>query len=60
MHLEPTESLDVIEGICLVTQVALLDRGLMLAGHTLVHHGEMHHEVAGRRLVTLVAVPRLW
>lgn len=41
-----------------MTEKTLLDTRIVLAGDALVHHREMHHEVAGRRLMTLVAVLR--
>ncbi len=56
MHLEPTNSFDGVEGVGLVTEIALLDAGAALPGDLLIHHRKMHHEVAGRRLVALVAV----
>ncbi len=56
MHLEPTNSFDGVEGVGLVTEIELLDAGGALPGDLLIHHRKMHHEVAGRRLVALVAV----
>ena len=49
-------SFDGVEGVGLVTEIALLDAGAALSGDLLIHHRKMHHEVAGRRLVALVAV----
>lgn len=39
---------------------ALFDAGTFLTGDALIHHFEVHHVVAGRGLVTLVALLRLW
>ena len=58
VHLEPTHSLDIVEGVGLVTEITLLDTGAALSGDPLIHHLEMHHVVAGRRLMALIAVLR--
>ena len=56
MHLEQTHSLDVVEGVGLVTEVTLFDTGASLARNPLIHHREMHHEMGARCLMALIAV----
>lgn len=60
VHLEPSDALDVVEGVRLMAKEALFDAGVFLPGDALVHHFEVHHVVARRGLVTLVALLRLW
>ncbi|MBL6651753.1 MAG: hypothetical protein ISP49_09185 [Reyranella sp.] len=56
VHLEPANSLDVVEGVGLMTKVALFHAGASLPGNPLIHHPKMHHEMGTRRLMALVAV----
>jgi hypothetical protein len=60
MMLIPTDALDIVPAIRLVTQEALLNFCMRLSRHHLGHHFEMHHIVAGRRLMTLRAILRSW
>lgn len=54
--LEPADALDVIPRIRPMAQEALVDLCVLLAGDTFVHHLEVHHVVAWRRLMALRAV----
>ena len=56
--LVPTDSLDVIPGIGLVAQETLCDIRMRDAGHTHRNHPEMHHIVAGRRLMASGTISR--
>ena len=53
--LEPADALDVIPRIRPMAQEALVDLCVLLAGDTFVHHLEVHHVVAWRRLMALRA-----
>ena len=53
----PTYSFDVVPGIGLMAQIALLDLGVRLAGDRLHYHFEMSHIImAWRRLMAFRAV----
>ena len=54
--LEPANALDVIPRIRSMAQKALVDLCVVLAGDSFVHHLEVHHVVAWRRLMALRAV----
>ncbi|MBA7470530.1 hypothetical protein ES707_05817 [subsurface metagenome] len=56
MMLIPSNSLDVIERISSVTEVALVDLGVLLTGDHPVHHDKVPHIVAWRRLMALRAI----
>lgn len=56
MMLVPTDVLDVVPGIGLVAGATLFDAGMLLTGYSLGDHLEMHHVVAGWRLVALNAL----
>lgn len=56
MMFVPADTLDVVPGVCLVTEVALLNPCAHLAGDRLRDHFEVPHIVARRRLVTLRAI----
>jgi len=58
VHIDPTYPFDVVERIGLVTGEALVDGCVSLAGDRPVHHLEMHHQMARRRLVALRAFLR--
>ena len=58
MVLHPTNVLDVIERVGPVAQEALIDRRMLLTRDRPVHHDEMAHIMAGRRLMALRAVLR--
>ena len=58
MMLIPTDALDIVPAIRLVTQEALLNFCMHLSRHHLGHHFEMHHVMARRRLMTLRALLR--
>ena len=51
--LVPTDATDVVPGVGLVAEIALLDAGVVLAGHHHRDHVEMAHIVTGRRLMAL-------
>lgn len=58
MHLEPSDALDVVEGVGLMAKEALLDASSGVPGDASVHHLEVHHVVARRGLVALHTVLR--
>lgn len=58
MVLVPSHAANVIPGVGLVAEEALLDAGTGLPGDCPIHHREMHHVVAGWRLVALHAILR--
>lgn len=53
MHLDHTDALDVVERVGLVTAEALINARPFFAADHLVHHLEVHHIMARRRLVAL-------
>lgn len=56
MMLVPTDILDVVPGINLVARATLFDADMLLTGHPLRDHLEMHHIMAWWRLVALDAL----
>lgn len=58
MVLEPANALDVIKRVRPVAQETLIDRRVFLPGNHPVHHDEVTHVVARRRLMALGALLR--
>ena len=58
--LKPSYPFYIVEGVCLVAEVALLDAGSPLPRDAFVHHLKMHHVMAGRGLMALVTLLRFW
>ena len=56
MHVAPADAADVVPGVGLMAQEALLDPCVSLPCDGAIHHLEMHHVMAGRRLVALHAI----
>ena len=60
MHLDHTDAFDVVERVGLVATEALVHPRPFFAADHLVHHLEVHHVMARRRLVALRAFGRFW
>ena len=58
MHFDHADTLDVVERVGLVATEALIDPRLLFTADHLVHHFEVHHVMARRRLVALRAFGR--
>lgn len=56
MMFVPAHALDVVERVRSMAQEALVHLRVSLPGDALIHHLEMHHVVAGWRLMALRAV----
>ena len=58
MHLDHAGPFYVVERVGLVAPEALLDACMLFAADWLIHHVEVHHVVAWRRLVALRTLGR--
>ena len=59
----PAHAFDIVLAVGLVTEKALVNFGMLLTRHSHREHIEMHHIMAGRRLITLRAIalePRIY